>query len=836
MKIALRLVVFSVALQVAGYATSYYFSQSLGSDSNNCSSGSPCRTLAKANGLILASGDSILLMCGDTWMETLTPQQSNMNYDHWGSCNTTAGGNQPPVVMGDTVACGYPTLIPSRCTMNINSKSNITVKHIDFNGSNQGGVGGQIYVQGTSSGILFDYLKIHFSYENEGIACVTSNNVPHTLTVANSQISGNSFEAAYVRGWGNGFCNIDLINNIIVGNTVRYDHDLPNDHSYGLTCFTGSICTLQNNLIGGNGRMIELEKSPNWIDLGGNLLDTYVPSVVNTGFNEWYFMGTNDGDTADTGDNERGMLSYAIALSDAFGGAAKLTYQLVVGHSIYASIWQSWTQAVSDIHLGVNTYGVDITDHTFSHGSMISVNGLAFNPGSNTGAYYNNNVSTRTLTFGDANGNTFTVTWSAPSQRKFFWDARKQVCGSNLGYNAGTTGPGVWDVCTGPSGWTIASAAINGFGLDDLTDMRVLPDSGGPVSIPSNTWTLTGLDKNEYFQVELAETKSLIENPGTDMWGNQQLGLGQLKRVTFGGGTTDTTACAAAQSIGFYSMMTGSSGGATDLLHFYNYYGTEAPAVEELLRFGGDEASVRAAMRFYVMAIPFSGSIYGIYWHTPADFQQQIVWAEDEFHKWTGRYWDTYNGAYSALETTHNCYGVVPYAYCDPKTQVVDTSDFHPVVGGVQIDTGLNLGAGYDVDMDGNLQPATGMWTIGPYAVPSSGAQIMISPTSLDFGPQGSNRPSTPQAITLTSTGTAALSITGISITGVNGQDFYQWNNCPLSPNAINPGAYCTINALFAPSDIGVLNANVSITDDAPGGRQLVPMTGIGVGGKVGPK
>ena len=74
--------------------------------------------------------------------------------------------------------------------------------------------------------------------------------------MANSQISGNSFEAAYVRGAGaSGFCNIDLVNNIIVGNNVRYDHDLPYAHSYGLVCYDGSTCTLQNNLIGGNGRL-----------------------------------------------------------------------------------------------------------------------------------------------------------------------------------------------------------------------------------------------------------------------------------------------------------------------------------------------------------------------------------------------------------------------------------------------------------------------------------------------------------------------------------------------------------------------------------------------------
>ncbi len=836
MKIALRLFVFSVVIQAASYATSYYFSQSTGSDSNSCALGSPCRTLAKANSLSLSSGDSILLMCGDTWMETLIPQQSNMNYDHWGPCNTTAGGNPPPVVMGGTTSCGYFTAIPSRCTMDINGRANLTVKHIDFNGSNQGGVGGQIYVHGASSAILFDYLKIHFAYENNGIACATTTNLPHTLTVANSQISGNSFEAAYVRDAGaSGHCNIDLVNNIIVGNNVRYDHDLPYAHSYGLVCYDGSRCTLQNNLIGGNGRLIELEKSSNWIDLGGNLFDAYIPSVVNTGFNEWYFMGTNDGDSAHTGSDPGGMLAYAAGLWNAFGGAAKLTYQVVVGRSIYTTAWQTWPQSVANIQYGVNTYDIDITDHTFSHGSMISVNGLAFNPGNNPGAYYNNNVSNKTLAFGDANGHAFTVTWSAPSNRKFFWDARKQVCGSSLAYNSGGTSTGVWNTCVGPSGWTIGSAAINGFGLDDLTDIRSLPDSGGPVPIPPNAWTLTPLDTAAYYHIELDETKSLIENGGTDMWGNQQLGLGQVKRVCFGAGTTNTVASAAAQAAGFYSMLTGSSSGATDLTHFYNYFGTEAPAVGELLYFGTDEASVRKAARFFAMSIPMSGSIFGLYWHTAPTFQQQLIWAEDEFHKWTGRYFDTYNGAYSALESTHNCSGIIPNAYCDPNTPVVDNSDFHPVAGGVQIGAGLNLGAGYDVDMDGNSQPESGPWTIGSYVFSLGGgaAGANLNPGSLDFGVEGVTSPITPQPITLTSSGAVALSINNISITGANSGDFVQWNNCPTSPNTLSPGAYCTITVLFAPTETGTLNASLSVIDNAPNSPQAVPMTGVAVGGRV---
>jgi hypothetical protein len=163
-------------------------------------------------------------------------------------------------------------------------------------------------------------------------------------------------------------------------------------------------------------------------------------------------------------------------------------------------------------------------------------------------------------------------------------------------------------------------------------------------------------------------------------------------------------------------------------------------------------------------------------------------------------------------------------------------SDFHPLAGGVQIGTGLNLGAGYDVDMDGNSQPASGPWTLGPYVASTGGGSpaVSLSPTSLDFGIQGTNRPTTPQPVTLTNTGAAPLSITGIGITGANSGDFAQWNNCPLSPSTLDPMGSCTIMALFSPTETGTLNANVAVTDNAPNSPQTVPMTGIAVGGRIG--
>ena len=110
------------------------------------------------------------------------------------------------------------------------------------------------------------------------------------------------------------------------------------------------------------------------------------------------------------------------------------------------------------------------------------------------------------------------------------------------------------------------------------------------------------------------------------------------------------------------------------------------------------------------------------------------------------------------------------------------------------------------------------------------GPSVSFSPTSLYFAPQGLTAP---QNVTLTNTGRAPLLITSIVITGANGRDFDQWNNCPISPNTLAPGDHCTMTVLFAPIDTGTLQADVTVTDNAAGSPQMVPLTGIAPGGKV---
>jgi hypothetical protein len=106
------------------------------------------------------------------------------------------------------------------------------------------------------------------------------------------------------------------------------------------------------------------------------------------------------------------------------------------------------------------------------------------------------------------------------------------------------------------------------------------------------------------------------------------------------------------------------------------------------------------------------------------------------------------------------------------------------------------------------------------------GAIVSLSPPSLNFGNQTLGISSSPQNVTLQNTGNINLTITSIQITGTNSGDFAQTNNCPGS---VPPNNGCQISVTFTPTATGTRNAAVSITDNAPGSPQSIPLTGVGV-------
>jgi hypothetical protein len=106
------------------------------------------------------------------------------------------------------------------------------------------------------------------------------------------------------------------------------------------------------------------------------------------------------------------------------------------------------------------------------------------------------------------------------------------------------------------------------------------------------------------------------------------------------------------------------------------------------------------------------------------------------------------------------------------------------------------------------------------------GTYIQLAPTSLNFGTQPVGTKSLPKKITVTNKGSAAVSISGVSITGTNAGDFAIGSNtCGAS---LASGASCFVKVTFTPSARGKRTANVSVSDNGGGSPQKVSLTGTG--------
>jgi hypothetical protein len=105
---------------------------------------------------------------------------------------------------------------------------------------------------------------------------------------------------------------------------------------------------------------------------------------------------------------------------------------------------------------------------------------------------------------------------------------------------------------------------------------------------------------------------------------------------------------------------------------------------------------------------------------------------------------------------------------------------------------------------------------------------VSLAPASLSFGSLQVGGSSAAQSVTLTNTGTAALTIASVALTGANPGDFAQATTCPLGPLTLAAGANCSISVSFGPTAAGARSASVSIVDDAGGSPQSVSLSGTG--------
>ena len=102
---------------------------------------------------------------------------------------------------------------------------------------------------------------------------------------------------------------------------------------------------------------------------------------------------------------------------------------------------------------------------------------------------------------------------------------------------------------------------------------------------------------------------------------------------------------------------------------------------------------------------------------------------------------------------------------------------------------------------------------------------VSLSPTSLNFGGQTVGTTSSGQTVTLTNTGSVALTVGAVAISGADPNDFSSTNTCtaPVQSNQT-----CSITVTFKPTATNTRIAALTITDNPATSPQSVTLTGSG--------
>jgi len=102
---------------------------------------------------------------------------------------------------------------------------------------------------------------------------------------------------------------------------------------------------------------------------------------------------------------------------------------------------------------------------------------------------------------------------------------------------------------------------------------------------------------------------------------------------------------------------------------------------------------------------------------------------------------------------------------------------------------------------------------------------VTVTPTSIAFPAQIVGSTSDAQTVTVKNSGTVAVTLTSIVVSGTNASSFPELNSCGASLAA---GASCSLYVAFDPASAATLSGSISITDNASGSPQKVTLTGTG--------
>jgi hypothetical protein len=169
----------------------------------------------------------------------------------------------------------------------------------------------------------------------------------------------------------------------------------------------------------------------------------------------------------------------------------------------------------------------------------------------------------------------------------------------------------------------------------------------------------------------------------------------------------------------------------------------------------------------------------------------------------------------SDFQQTNNCPATIPAG----GTCTITVSFTPPVLG----------------SRPATLTVASSLSATSPLVVPLSGTGVApfpivsLSSNGLNFATQPIGTTSSPQTITLTNAGTAALQIQTLAIAGVNASEFTLTGASTCTNGAsVAVNASCTIQVRFTPSGTGNRTAAVTITDNANDSPEMISLSGNG--------
>jgi hypothetical protein len=173
---------------------------------------------------------------------------------------------------------------------------------------------------------------------------------------------------------------------------------------------------------------------------------------------------------------------------------------------------------------------------------------------------------------------------------------------------------------------------------------------------------------------------------------------------------------------------------------------------------------------------------------------------------------------------------------CDPNGNFVYATNGNSPATGVQVYF-VDPGTGYPSQSGPLTSPFGQAYVLKPVFAtmagngdgqPSSGPMLSLNAISLNFGQVTEGQASTPMAVTLSSIGNEAVSLTSISITGANPGDFTETDTCMSAP-VLAPKQACSVSITYRPLGAGTRQATLSITHNSPGSPQIIPLVGTSV-------